>query len=333
MKTRFISRLASRGVLRVGGKDGQKFLQSLVTSDMRSLSPLSQSPTAFLDRRGRILNGALIHCTSPEEYYIDITRDHLPGLLRHLKMYKLRSSVDLDDMSDSYSVWQSVPGDTDGRLKGLGRRELKENRNGKEEQDDGEEVYEMWRCINGIPDGNDFQQGSLPLDLGLHLLNAVSFSKGCYLGQELTARTFFTGVLRNRITALIATDEDIGTETLSLDPHNQIDEKLLRLVDEGEASRVQVGDEIIVDGAASKRKKQKRAVVTSAAGNIGLAVLKMSDTFPSMMGDEDNEKDGESQGLSPVLKLASDGRRVYPIRQSWWSNEVTSTMNTTSEQS
>jgi folate-binding protein YgfZ len=62
-------------------------------------------------------------------------------------------------------------------------------------------VYDLKRTIHGIPEGPvDLVRGqALPLESTMELLNAISFVKGCYLGQELTARTYHTGVTRKRL--------------------------------------------------------------------------------------------------------------------------------------
>jgi len=61
---------------------------------------------------------------------------------------------------------------------------------------EGPERYNLIRYMLGIPEGNAELRGVLPLNYCQHFLNGVSFDKGCYIGQELTQRTHFTGVLR-----------------------------------------------------------------------------------------------------------------------------------------
>ena len=56
--------------------------------------------------------------------------------------------------------------------------------------------YRLMRLINGIIEGGDELSGQLPLNTNLHTLNGISFTKGCYIGQELTQRTFHSGVIR-----------------------------------------------------------------------------------------------------------------------------------------
>lgn len=297
--TRFASKLSSRGVVCVSGADSLRFLQSLVTADMHSICAPRASSTAvgFLDRRGRLLFGGLIHSKSQNDYLIDIASDCLPRMIKHLQSFRVRSDVAVDDVSKEFKIWQFVglrdeelPSGVgpDPRLDTLGSRAvLPQDFNPSSElelQDECE--YERLRIVKGVADGGDFETGGLPLDVGLHLINGVSFSKGCYLGQELTARSHFTGVLRKRLTTLIV---------------KQPGDDSNRVIDEADAedyfsnassARLNIGDTILVDGGEKAAGK-----VTSAIDNIGVAVLRITDAF-----DE-----------SKSLRL-EDGRQLLCIR-------------------
>ena len=58
------------------------------------------------------------------------------------------------------------------------------------------EEYDLVRTMLGIPESSKELSGQFPLNMHMHHLNGVSFDKGCYIGQELTQRTFHTGVIR-----------------------------------------------------------------------------------------------------------------------------------------
>lgn len=320
-KTQVLSRLASRALVRVAGTDGSKFLQSLVTADVHSVSSPEKPSTAaaFLDRRGRVLFGTLIHSYRPTEYLIDIPTTNVQKLVKHLRMFRLRATVDIDDASSQYSVWQFVgdlspplspfTGAPDPRLPSvLGYRTVLDNATTSVSslqslRVDDELAYERLRIIHAIADGNDFRTGSLPLELGLHFINGVSFTKGCYLGQELTARSHFTGVLRKRLTTVIVLpkDSDLSQSSGNLIQHADATQNLISNTTDEELL-LNVGDEIFVDG-----KDKPAATITSAVDNIGVAVLRMTDSF-------DNNK---------ILRL-QDGRRIRCVRQTWWEDSSAS---------
>lgn len=308
---RFAAKLRDRGTVSVSGKDSLRFLQSLVTADIHAVCPpeVSSTACAFLDRRGRLLFGALIHSSEANKYLIDLPLAHVPALIKHLRMFRLRSEVDVDDISNDYDVWQFADIDEkyvpheiglDPRLQALGKRGLLPRgfALNNELEVKFEDSYERLRVLNGVPDGADFSQGALPLDLGLHLINGVSFEKGCYLGQELTARSHFTGVLRKRLTTLLVTHEDAseGVGPSVLNSHQTID-----WLTDDKSYRLTPETEIIAEGGNGKVIGR----VTSAIDNAGTAVLRMTDAL-------DNSK---------VLRL-QDGRRVRTVRQKWWDRQT-----------
>lgn len=324
MKKQFISNLKSRGIIRVSGNDGLKFLQSLVTADIHSIctpSANTTTATAFLDRRGRVLHGCLIHkLSTSNEYMIDVPKTQTESLMKHLKAYCLRSAVHIDDISCDYSVWQSNTINNnfnvhakDPRLSLLGKRTILSN-NEKNELDDGEMEYERLRIINGIPDGEDFIKGSLPLDLGLHLIGGVSFKKGCYLGQELTARSHFTGILRKRLTTIILSPPN-NTNDKRI---SNVQQNVTDLICSDDEYRLNVGDEILVGNNNNEKnnsRNKKSFVITSAIDNIGVAVLKMSD----ILNDD-------------TFLTLNDGRILSCIPQPWWDTHLSSSQSQNTSQ-
>lgn len=307
----FAAKLQDRGTISVSGKDSLRLLQSLVTADIHTVCPpeVSSTACAFLDRRGRLLFGALIHSNETNKYLIDLPASRVPALMKHLRMFRLRSEVDVDDASTDYDVWQFaginrnyVPQEIgpDPRLPALGRRGplpcgfvVNSKLDVKSE-----DSYERLRIMHGIPDGADFSHGALPLDLGLHLINGVSFNKGCYLGQELTARSHFTGVLRKRLTTLLVTGEEL---TEGVGPSVLDNIQAMDWLTEDKSYRLTPEAEIIVEGGNGKVIGR----VTSAIDNVGTAVLRMTDALDS----------------SKVLRL-QDGRRVRTVRQEWWERQT-----------
>mmetsp|Transcript_21087 Transcript_21087/g.29773 ORF Transcript_21087/g.29773 Transcript_21087/m.29773 type:complete len:514 (+) Transcript_21087:206-1747(+) len=172
------------------------------------------------------------------EYLIDVPGSAADDLLKHLKQYKLRrTKVTIQDKSDDISAHVvygtlnakgSPPGylaAMDPRHPSLGMRILSLPQ--EEEEAEGATTidqrrvkfesmmskmfpksngtYDVIRKLSGVAEGIEIQ-GKTALECNQEFLNAVSFSKGCYLGQELTARSHHTGVIRKRIMPIILTD-------------------------------------------------------------------------------------------------------------------------------
>ncbi|XP_031845661.1 iron-sulfur cluster assembly factor IBA57, mitochondrial [Nomia melanderi] len=99
----------------------------------------------------------------------------------------------------------------------VGQNEIKKHLNSDISISDNALSYKAFRYKLGIPEGiNDLPPGQpLPLEINCDYLHGVNFHKGCYIGQELTARTYHTGVVRKRIMPLLF--EELPTKSLSYD--------------------------------------------------------------------------------------------------------------------
>ena len=175
-------------------------------------------------------------------YIIDIERSLLPNLKLHLKRYKLRSKFEtFESASDKlqlFSVWPSLPADTppspnafilpDPRSHHLGVRVLT-NQDQPRIQLHPLEVYHILRTLHGVPEGPEeiIENSALPAESNLDVLNGIDYTKGCYVGQELTSRTYHTGVIRKRLlpVALFPSDRKDVPEpmTLAWNPMIEVD--------------------------------------------------------------------------------------------------------------
>lgn len=104
----------------------------------------------------------------------------------------------------------------DPRLRALGTRVICPHDSLEVEQDTinlklNEEDYEIIRTLYCVPEGPEELKDTLPLNMNMHHLSGINFNKGCYIGQELTQRTFHTGVLRKMAMPFICADQLIYT--------------------------------------------------------------------------------------------------------------------------
>ncbi|CAN1748027.1 Putative transferase At4g12130, mitochondrial [Linum perenne] len=114
--------------------------------------------------------------------------------------------------------------------------------------------YLLWRIEKGVAEGpSEIPKGeAIPLEYNLVGLNAISFDKGCYVGQEFIARTHHRGVIRKRLVPLTFVD-DGGKEV---------------------EKKVAAGSQVIDAGSA-----KKIGSITTALGSRGLGLLKLDDAF------------------------------------------------------
>ena len=225
--------LEDRGVVSVTGPDAVKFLQGLLTND---IEPLHTEPdalafdaaaahAALLSPQGKILFEFFCVRTL-DGYVLEVAREKAAELAKRLVMYKLRAAVEIKDASEAYmllALWGQnacSSGPTvgtiafkDPRHAGLGHRIMAEARfatdiasatNGTKISAD---HYHAHRIALGVPEGGkDFAFGdTFPHEACMDQLNGISFTKGCYVGQEIVARMEHRGTARKRVVPVIGT--------------------------------------------------------------------------------------------------------------------------------
>lgn len=228
--------LTDRAVLAVTGPEARGFLQGLVTNDLGQLSPEKALYTALLSPQGKILFDFLV-AEGDGALLIDCTADVREALARKLRMYRLRARIEIESR-DQLGVFAALTGHPENRQASYGERAVtfddprhpglpRRSIGALAEMPanlPGPAAYHALRHELGIPEGGDFGSEKIfALDAGLEELHAVSFTKGCYVGQELTSRMKHRATARKRIltvkadgslpapgTALLAGGQEIG---------------------------------------------------------------------------------------------------------------------------
>lgn len=217
--------LENRGLIRIEGPDARDFLQGLVSQDMQRVTASQAVYSAFLTPQGKFLydffcfelGGALI---------LDCEAERRSDFFKRLSMYKLKSDVTLSDVTFDFQVFAVLNdvqklglGDergqatvfdagvafVDPRLSAMGARVMLD-KDSPAITDAGIEPgaladYERTRLERGLPDGSrdmDVDKALL-LEYGFEELDGVCFTKGCFMGQELTARTRYRGLVKKRL--------------------------------------------------------------------------------------------------------------------------------------
>ncbi|MBA2589275.1 MAG: folate-binding protein YgfZ [Alphaproteobacteria bacterium] len=210
--------LEDRAVLAISGPEAREFLQGLVTNDViGGLAPGSGLYTALLSPQGKILFDFLV-TEGDGALLLDTAKDTAEALLKKLKMYKLRAKVGVE-LREPLGVYVNLAGHpdnrltpyadravtfTDPRLAALGQRSIGAHAEMPANLA-GPRAYHEHRIALGVPEAGDFGfEKTFALDAGLDELNGVSFTKGCYIGQELTSRMKHRATSRKRILTVTA---------------------------------------------------------------------------------------------------------------------------------
>ena len=213
---RFV-RLGDRAVLSVSGSDAGGFLQGLITNDVGKPRDGAAIHAALLTPQGKYLFDFLVYRRG-DAFRLDCEAEARPALAKRIAMYKLRADVAIDGaIPDTvYAVFGDDAEEAARRIEGadvfpdprhpvLGWRIVGEfgedtlKRAGIEDAPGAD--YEALRIAHGIPDGRrDLVPGkSFLLENGFDELNGVDFEKGCYVGQEVTARMKHRNLVRKRL--------------------------------------------------------------------------------------------------------------------------------------
>ena len=217
--------LDNRGILKVSGEDKCEFLQGLVSNDVTNISDSSAIYAAMLTSQGKFLFDFFMYQWK-SSILIETEGNRLAQLKKRLNMYKLRAKIDLEDVTASWSVtaiwgsdvltsiglsknpgsataWQGGLIAVDPRIPSAGARALLPKNH--DIQLPGNSVshseYDLHRLGLGLPDGGRdmILEKSILLENGFDELNGINWNKGCYIGQELTARTKYRGLIKKRL--------------------------------------------------------------------------------------------------------------------------------------
>jgi hypothetical protein len=202
-----IALLPDRTVVEVAGEDRVAFLQGLVSNDVAQAAPGYAVWAALLTPQGKWLADFFIFAEA-ERLLLDCERDAAPGLVQRLSRFRLRSQVTLRDLAGALFVqvgWGDAPlpisalAARDPRLPAAGWRALLPAPLTGTDVD--EAAWDRHRLGLGLPDGSrDLEaEHSTLLEAGFDELNGISWTKGCYMGQELTARTKYRGLVKRRL--------------------------------------------------------------------------------------------------------------------------------------
>jgi folate-binding protein YgfZ len=221
--------LDERGLLAVAGEDRRAFLQGLISNDVEKVTAERAIHAALLTAQGKYLHDFFVVALG-ETLILDGEAARLADLQRRLGLYRLRAKVTLEPAAESLAVFAAFGRDAlaaldlpdnpgaatpfaggiafvDPRLAALGARLVAPSAPttaalsalGFAEAPFAS--YDRLRLGHGVPDGSrDLTvEKAILLESGYDELNGVDWQKGCYIGQELTARTKYRGLIKKRL--------------------------------------------------------------------------------------------------------------------------------------
>ena len=218
----------ARGVLALTGGDSVSFLQGLVSNDIHKLAPDRALWAALLTAQGKFLHDFFVLRQGPS-ILLEGDGARIADLKKRLGLYKLRAKIAIEDVSAHHEVWLgwgdgaaaafglAEPGQAaetgnavayvDPRRAALGIRLVAPAGTGsallsaRGFQPGDWSVWERLRLAEGVPDGSRdlVLEKSILLENGFDELNGIAWDKGCYIGQELTARTKYRGLIKKRL--------------------------------------------------------------------------------------------------------------------------------------
>ena len=201
--------------LSIEGRDSNEFLQNLITNDINKCAEDNILYSCLLSPQGKFLSDFFIF-KKDERYLMETHSLFYEKLLKKLNLYKLRSKVIINEANNlySYSVFGDLKKDqdtfifnTDPRNKNIGLKLIHLKKNPKildHFNEINEEKYHQILIQNTVPLSHyDLEENkSLLLENNFENLNSISWDKGCYVGQEITARMKYRALLKKKIYSL-----------------------------------------------------------------------------------------------------------------------------------
>ena len=242
--------LEDRGLLYINGQDAKEFLQNLITNNIENVSDNRSCFSALLTPQGKYLYDFII-IKHKLGFLLDCEKKNIDDLYKQLNLYKLRSKVEILNLSNEFVVanlskekfleienskdeegytikFREDPILLDPRSKKLGARlvinleklYLSLKKLGLEVSDV-EEYYNHSHEL-GIPqiDTKDLQNKIFGIECNFEELNGIDFRKGCYVGQENTARIKLKDKLSKRLFAIKVINGDLNSEEITSENKN-----------------------------------------------------------------------------------------------------------------
>ena len=197
MISNYTTNLENKRVISITGDESETFLNNIITNNVKKINSNNSIYSCLLSPQGKVISHFII--SKIVDKFLIIIDDHISDdLIEKLNFYKLMSQVDIKDenlynvvfTTDETIKLNSILDFKDPRIPNFGKYFIsKKNENLDINLQDNEKYYKLIN-LYGLVDSifNQIQGEYFSLELNMQELNAIDFSKGCYVGQENTAR-------------------------------------------------------------------------------------------------------------------------------------------------
>lgn len=209
----FLFHYNKKGVLHLRGKESFKFLNGISSNEIKYTEANFSTNTLILTIKGRILYDIEIYANNGDELYILHDTDQRIDLLEYLKKYRMSYKIDIIDLNDSFKVFKGGDIKNDFEILEFKSAQILEenfkvfleplkNNNMKNFESTDQNSYDLWRLLMGIPTrGSELTSKTIPIEA--NMWSSISFTKGCYIGQETIARIHYRGKVKRNLACLM----------------------------------------------------------------------------------------------------------------------------------
>ena len=216
MNTDFFIKNPHSRFLEISGEDRVEFLQGLITNDINKCKINNPIYSCFLSPQGKFLSDFFI-IEQSNKYIVEIDEKYFSSFLSKLRLYKLRSQVNFEENikissfilfgKTDYAIKDLIISFKDPRNINIGQKIFIKNKNELRINDIKEETFIKYKEIlmkNSVPFSPEdlLENKSLLLENNIQHLQAIDWDKGCYIGQEITARMKYRALIKKQIYSL-----------------------------------------------------------------------------------------------------------------------------------
>lgn len=211
----------NKGLLRLTGKDSFKFLNGISSNEVKNLKGEQSISSLILTNKGRILFHIEIYSDSPDSMFVIYDLIQKEDIIGYLKKYRMSYKIEIDDLDESLTIFKGRNLSKELFFKKFKSSQILEEKlsvflvpnnkiNSIKISLTNENYYSAWKILNGVPSSSkEITSKTIPIEA--NMWSSISFTKGCYIGQETIARIHYRGKIKRSLSCLNI-DGKLGNE-------------------------------------------------------------------------------------------------------------------------